>query len=434
MKSILLAALLCATACVRQPAETVAAHSSPPQRYMSSGLCKGCHVGIYRQHLESHHEKSSLNPLFQAQYFREVLPQTERGKDFEREAEACTACHAPLYYTLKKQHLTAHDQVDEDMPGVTCDLCHTIAGYAGGEPGNGNFLSVPGERKLGPFKRAGDWHHVYSELQTKSEFCAICHNAVNRFGLEIKATYTEWKNSRFAREGIECQDCHMTLEGHLVDGKSVYQSGKAAYMTVGGSPERKRLYTHRFPGAHSRTQLAATLSLELDTTTSPDGDTAITVSVVNTQTGHRMPTGSAELRHLWLELEARTGDTVLLIPAAPATAAPYDVSGASALDRELLDDEIPKGCRVYRVILADGSGRWTHAAYAARAVLFDNRLDASEIRRETYRFRMPAESKQPVEFIARLKYLAYPASFARSLGVMEAKPFELAVARKTLAR
>jgi hypothetical protein len=55
--------------------------------YSSSSLCRGCHTDIHKQHSESMHEKSFTNPVFQSQYFNELLPQIERESDLRIEAK-----------------------------------------------------------------------------------------------------------------------------------------------------------------------------------------------------------------------------------------------------------------------------------------------------------------------------------------------------------
>src|SRR5439155_933503 len=52
-----------------------------------------------------------------------------------------------------------------------------------------------------------------------SEFCRGCHQfgpegyALN--GTLLENTYAEWKASRFAAAGVQCQDCHMPDRRHL---------------------------------------------------------------------------------------------------------------------------------------------------------------------------------------------------------------------------
>ncbi len=68
---------------------------------------------------------------------------------------------------------------------------------------------------------------------------------------------------------------------------------------------------------------------------------------------------------------------------------------------------------------------------AARAVLLnppfrENRLNAAEIRKETYNFKIPKDARDRVSFTATLKYLPYPSFFAERLGLPKPKPVEIA--------
>lgn len=407
-----------------------------PDEYWPSSLCQGCHDKIFYQHSESMHANSFENPVFQAAYFKKLLPDLADGGPAE-EAKACIACHAPVTYAEKQRYIISKKEAYPDMSGVTCDFCHTISGYKGESAGNANYISEPGYRKLGPFKHETDWHHVYSELQTKSEFCAICHNRTNHHGLEIISTFTEWRNSRYAKEGIQCQDCHMNILGFLTGGQPIYESGKAARMKVGSSPYRAKLYTHRFPGAHSESEVsgALTLTMEIDkTTVSPGNEITIDVFVDNSRTGHKMPSGSAELRLLFLDLNASVGDKVISIPAGSDLKTDmYDVSGKGKFDNQILADDILKGSRIYRAVCLDKNGEQTLFSYDAFKIIFDNRLNASEIRKETYRFKLPEYAKGSLELTANLYYLRYPGSFAKQLGVPEAKVIAIASTRKLLS-
>jgi hypothetical protein len=209
-----------------------------PDVYWPSSLCKGCHVKIFEQHSHSMHANSFNNPVFQAEYFKQLLPRLSTPGLME-EAKACIACHSPVsYINNDRKHIVSVHEVDPQMSGVTCDFCHTISGYEGNNPGNAKYISAPGYQKLGPFKHESDWHHVYSELQTKSEFCAICHNRVNYLGLEIMSTFTEWEKSPHAKKGIQCQDCHMNIHGFLTGDQPVYEPGKAAIIEPGFAPDR----------------------------------------------------------------------------------------------------------------------------------------------------------------------------------------------------
>ena len=177
--------------------------AAPTQGYAPTSMCRGCHDEIVAQHLKSSHEMSFTNPTFQAQYQKDLLPKAEKDVDLYAEARECISCHEPITYATKGPLVVSLKAVNPNMNGVTCDVCHTMTGYRAPRPQNGNYIIAPSDTKLGPFKEESDWHHAYSELQTKSEICAVCHEAVNRHGFQIKATFTEWQESVFAQQGVD---------------------------------------------------------------------------------------------------------------------------------------------------------------------------------------------------------------------------------------
>ena len=402
-----------------------------PQAYEPDVMCRGCHAEIYAQHSQSLHAKSFSNPLFQAQYFDEVLPRMRRDEGIQAEGKTCIACHSPLDY-LTRSLLLKREQSDPARANVTCDFCHTVTGFRGQSPGNGNFISAPNQSvKLGPFKTSTTWHHAYHSLQTQSELCGTCHDYTNHLGVAVQSTYTEWKASRFASENVQCQDCHMSRCGYLVQGKSECEEGRAATMTLGEAPERSRLYTHRFPGAHSGTQISEGEGIYLEImpsaeTVAPGASFTVDVMVHNEKTGHKMPSGCADIRLLWLEFELGLGAATIFVPASPAVAGDSsDVAGGWAFDEEILGSDVPKGSRVYRTIFVDGTGKQTHASYDAVRLVYDNRLDTGELRKESYRVKLPAYARGTVELRARLRYLLYPTSLMKRYGQDGSKWFDV---------
>ncbi len=413
------------------PAHAEGARAPSPSGYWPSQTCAGCHARTFAQHAESSHESSFRNPLFQAQYFEELLPRASRDPALVEEAKSCTACHAPVAWAFQRKYFVGEMPTDPSLSGVTCDLCHTITGFEGREPRNGNFITAPSDKKYGPFPTQTNWHHVYSELQTKSEFCATCHEAVNHRGLEVKATYSEWKKSPFAAEGVQCQDCHMTRGGFLVGGRPQLESGKAAEGGLLNAPLHGRLYTHRFPGAHSESQVEGALGVAFSKPPAQvrAGQTvALSVTVDNHRTGHKMPTGSADLRLLWLEVTARIRDKVIAVPARVKALGGYGVAGAGELDETLLAGDVPPGSRIYRAVFFDADKRQTLASYDAVQVVWDNRLGSGEQRLEPYELAIPADLSGPIRLQARLVYQRYPTSFAKRMEVAAPKPVQVAVA------
>ncbi len=420
----------CAAGQSQQPAPAQPA----VKEFESSIMCRGCHGNIVDQHEESMHAMSFSNPVFQAQYFRELLPQLPQHQGLKKDADKCIACHDPIAFIKNKGYITSPQQTTQNLSGIVCDFCHRISAYKGERPEGGNFIATPGESKFGPFKHASDRHHAYHELQTKSEFCGICHNDVNHEGLEIKSTFTEWKESAYARKKIHCQDCHMNLQGFLTDNKPVFDSGQAASMTLGPNYKRNKLYTHKFPGAHAKTQTADALMIGLSvdkTEASPGEDVALNVHIFNKKVGHSMPSGSADLRMLWVEVVANVDGKMIAIPASPGKDA-YDVAGGGLFDKEIIAGDVPEGSRMYRSIYLDKDGKQTLSSYNAARIAYDNRLKAEELRKERYQFRMPKNATGTVTIMARINYLRYPGSFARSLGIEKTEPVELASAKKEI--
>ncbi|MEJ2108626.1 MAG: multiheme c-type cytochrome [Acidobacteriota bacterium] len=411
--------------------------SAGKEGFWATRTCSGCHNQITVEHMESPHERSFTNPVFQAQYRQDLLPKADADPDLYVEAQECISCHEPIVFATEGPKVITLNEINPEMNGVTCDVCHTITGYRTPEPRNGNYIIVPSETKLGPFQSQNNWHHAYGELQTRSEICAICHEAVNHHGFQIKATYTEWRESDYSRRGIQCQDCHMNTDGFLTAGEPKFSSGKAARMTIGSAPERDRLYTHKFPGAHSKTQIegAITLAIALKPI-DPEGNLQVEITVDNTRTGHSMPSGSADLRLLWLEVSAVSEEQQLILPAeayspeATDEMSAYSVAGLGMFDARILGAEVPKGSRVYRAIFADGNGRATLDSYDAVEKLFDNRLKAGEKRRDSYRLVVPREREGDLRIEATLKYLPYSSAFTNRFGLP--KPEAVIVAQEKM--
>ena len=419
----------------RTPAAEEACPRNPD--FLPSGMCRNCHQRIYDQQIASMHEQSWSNPVFQAQYLQDMVPHAHDSLDLFKETRSCSACHMPVAHVQSRARVVTPEMVPADMGGVTCDACHTIAGIDGETPGDGNYVMVPGLQKFGPFRTASTWHHEYSELQTLSEFCATCHNARNRHGLEIKATYTEWKASVYAQKGIQCQDCHMNEKGFLVDGVASFESGHAAGMSVGSAPRREKLGSHHFPGARTHTQMDGALTLAIEPPA--DGlkagaEARVDLLVDNHRTGHKMPSGSAELRFMWIEFQATVdGATVDLTPAAEAGGKGFAVSSASPDPLDPLGDSVKPGRRVYRALFNDAQGRLTGLLHEAAKVRFDNRLEAAEIRREAYSFAIPAGAKTPATLTASLYYAPYPVTFARRLRLPPAEPVLVARCERVIS-
>lgn len=156
----------------------------------------------------------------------------------------------------------------------------------------------------------------------------------------VERTYSEWQASAFAgEEGVEglsdlypglkrktmsadgpitiCQDCHMPLEtGPIVDGggertvgkhewaggSSVWQKGISAYWSnvPGDTSFDADAIANGAELGEQMLQRAAELALSVEGVT-------LTVTITN-NTGHKLPTGYAEGRRMWLQVKAFDGN------------------------------------------------------------------------------------------------------------------------------
>jgi hypothetical protein len=107
-------------------------------------------------------------------------------------------------------------------------------------------------------------------------------------------TYSEWEQSAAAREGMSCQDCHMSrTRAEVVDPR------------VQRVPDAE-VNLHEVPGGHSISQLNKALAVRLQPKHEGE-DLLLDVGLTNVGAGHAVPTGMPG-RRVVLELKVRTDD------------------------------------------------------------------------------------------------------------------------------
>lgn len=447
-KLLLLLTLATLSACAADLARNDAAVEEPTgrstHRYESSRECKGCHAEFYLQYEDSGHFSAFEDPLFKGEYFKLVVPRTVRDPDFEAEAKRCIYCHAPAVYMNYTGLIRSPQQVAHLEGGVTCDFCHTLYGYAP----NGDYRVNPSGKKQGPHNTGGSWHSEFSGFLQLSEFCGPCHDASNHAGQDAPSTYTEWRESEFARKKVMCQDCHMSKHGFLRDGKAEFASGASAHLSIGtedGAENNQdtrvydKLHNHRFPGAHSGSQLADAMRVELKPEqggVDAAGLLRFRVLVDNSRTGHKMPSGSVHLRLMWLAVTASTDDgrpvAVRLLSAQENGGKDYAIAGATRDDATVIGRDIPAGSRIYRSVFVNKIGRQTLQPARSASAAFDNRLNPGEVRNEPYVAQLPPNYTGAITVTATLNYLAAPTLYTRKLGLSPFKPVQIATMRKKL--
>jgi Zn-finger protein len=325
----------------------------------SAEFCGRCHRAILDSWKTSAHARSVDSPLFQAGL---DVAKATFGAGTER---TCLECHAPLAILTNDSafHLKA------SWEGVTCDYCHSIreVSIAGPNPKAKVELSLV---KSGPTRNAASPVHgtVYSPVHTSSSICAPCHQYSNPLGFTVLDTYSEWQRSRYAKEGKDCQSCHMyVVAGNVVDPK-IMNSGLA------------KVNLHQMPGGHSLEQLTKTIKMQL-TAAREGNQIKVVVQVANTAAGHYVPTGSP-MRQLILDV----------------TADPY---GGKQVREQ----------RIYHRTVAGKDGKELalepQAFIAGAKTVSDNRLAPDEKRTETFTFSVPAGTPQ-TQVQATLSYYYSP--------------------------
>jgi len=169
----------------------------------------------------------------------------------------CTRCHAPLAeqetslikQLRGKKHTDAlHEQ------GLICAACHVrknvrygpppMTPKSGDNPPHNGFISTP----------------AFED----GRFCATCHqfgkdgHALN--GKPLENTYAEWQASPYAKQGKQCQSCHM--------------------------PERRHLWR----GIHDPEMTRKGVTVETIPPTVHDGHVSARLTLTNSGTGHHFPT------------------------------------------------------------------------------------------------------------------------------------------------
>lgn len=329
--------------------------SPQPSSMASSDTCKACHEEIYFHWKNGMHSMSLEDPIFKAAYMESYFNTAGEAK------YACLPCHAPI--TLINRDFDLKQEITKE--GVSCDFCHSIKNVNLANRDN-RFEFETGKIKRGPLaKDASPAHETQaSDLFKSSELCAACHEYTNDHGVSILGTYSEWKESSQAKEGIQCQNCHMPL----VTGDIVKPNVKAS--------TSKKINLHAISASHSTEQLQKALKIKIEDIYEENEVMQVTVAVTNVGSGHMVPTGIPS-RKLILSVAIQTPNE--------------HFHQQRTYQRILLDEsgnEIKKECDVF---------------LKSARVASDTRLRPKETRRERFVFVKPKNKKMTVT--AQVEYL-----------------------------
>jgi hypothetical protein len=365
--------------------------------------CANCHAETYRQWSASSHARSAVN-----RHFLDMFNGTDwhgtAGVGWNFSADhpdarpVCVACHVPS---------VAADDPAAEQPsrakgvtreGIHCDFCHKIAdttiaessGFLGVQHGRDALRLVRpnGDAQVffGPLDDVDRGRDVYSPLYRSSLYCASCHEGT-LFGTRAYETYSEWKASRYAARGVECQDCHMRSDG-------VTRNIAPGHGGIDRDP--RTLSTHHFPGSMDETFLRS--SVDMDLRVRRDGETLVAETTVwPVNVGHMLPTGSPD-RHLILIVEATDAGgqplEQLAGPVIPALGGVGPRGDANYAGR---------AGKLYAKVLAAADGVVPAPFWRAVTVQSDSRLRPDQPDTTEFRFGCPKPST-PARLRAALVY------------------------------
>ncbi|WP_242346570.1 multiheme c-type cytochrome [Anaeromyxobacter terrae] len=359
--------------------------------YEKPQACAGCHVDIAREYEQAMMSQAFTHRWDEIEYFELALPHAEKIEKVKGVKAGCNGCHAPVTFLagdIPPKRVAAGTRANE---GVSCDLCHTIVDRGGDPSVNYNWISEPGKTKQGTRRDLKSPYHETREnpfLRT-AEFCGTCHNEKSPWGVWVKSTQLEWREGPHGRAGIVCQDCHMPRA-----------PGRSARMGETHPDVRQ----HLFHGAHDAGKLAGVAEVRVHPEArevEPGDPIRVTAVVVNAKAGHKIPTGSAEERVLWLHVEAKDAsgkvwplrvdrkgfageEYTIADPKALAYQDLGDIQGIPGFRGLPRDGPVPAGDRIFRMPYFDEQGRMTIAQWNTASLGTDYRIAPLQAVTETF--------------------------------------------------
>jgi hypothetical protein len=367
--------------------------------YSKPAFCgTSCHVDFYQQWQQSMMSQAYTHQWDEIEYFKLAVPHAEKDAKVAEVKAGCNGCHAPIAFLAGDVPPPKPEMNSRANESVSCDVCHTVIGFSGEVPHNFNFISSPGNVKYGVRGAVKSPEHeikVSDFIQT-GEFCGTCHNEMSPYGVWVKSTHLEWKEGPYSKQGVRCQDCHMTkAEGYSAE------LGK----------KHPDVWQHLFHGAHDPGKIRGTIELRIHPDireVEPTETVKFTIALFNQKTGHKFPTGSVEDRIVWMHVEAVDAEgNVYHLPVDKkgfvgeeytigAEVLAYQDMGIALNDPAFTGvqrDGVPIGDRIFRMPYFDPQGRMTIQQWNTASQGVDYRIGPRETKLETCTFTLPANVK-----------------------------------------
>jgi len=357
--------------------------------FQGPSTCELCHSSAAVGATSTYMPWDSWSATMMANAIRDPLYQaalTVANQDVLGIGQWCLRCHSPTSYVQGHGVPVDGSALDAvDRAGVSCEACHRTRTDAG-VIGNAQLTFEPSFTVYGPYASAESPAHaaVLDPAVSESRLCGQCHEVHNpvieRKGVPVSApfpldtTYSEWLQSAYATgpDSKSCQSCHMLPEqGSLPVAKDgPLRTAPSRHAFVGGNvwgldavraaapAELAGLdaaFAANRAAALSNLQQAARLEVLLPEGGLPvETESLLKVRVYNL-TGHKLPTGYADGRRVFLELRvngevvsgAYDADAGALL-ADPQLAVFEAVHGRAdgGLDHLALHDTILKDTRI----------------------------------------------------------------------------------------
>lgn len=251
------------------PEKNPHAWADADKKYPSAKVCGQCHPSQYQQWSVSSHAYANLSPMFNK--FEQTINNLSQGTV----GHFCVRCHASVGTALGElRDIAWWDRSAASREGITCVSCHRV-GEAYGKV-NAARRITPGdihEPVFGPLDNSGGvkaisnaadykilvsseqpdqpgWLRIHqtvvqSDLIRKSEFCVACHQVQVHPGIKLETVWEEYRASPAAKEGITCQQCHMSTNPGTPSG---YGEGPIAFVNGNVVNAKRPMTDHSFVG------------------------------------------------------------------------------------------------------------------------------------------------------------------------------------------
>ena len=388
--------------------------------------CRQCHVDFYFQYRQAMMSQAYTHSWDEIEYFKLALPHAKIDPKVADIEAGCNSCHTPMAFVTGDIPPKPPADNTRANEAVTCDICHIIQGFKGDVPFNANYILNPGKTKYGPRPGVKSPHHntEYSDFVKTTEFCGTCHNERSPYGAWVKSTQLEWKEGPYSKQGVRCQDCHMPAA-----------PGTNAKMGV----KHPDVHQHLFHGAHDPGKVRGVIEMRMypnEDEVEPGGTVVISVVLHNAKAGHKVPTGSAEERELWLHVEAVDAEGLryhLRVDPKGFAGEEYTIASDTALAyqdmgpvlgikdfRGIKRDSAPAGDRIFRLPYLDPQGRMTIMQWNTKSFGPDYRIGPRETKIETFTWEVPEDIPAGKVYVkATLNYSKLVKTVADFLGVPE---------------